>query len=121
MTDLLARLQAVRRAGDGWTARCPAHQDQENSLSVHHREGKWLLKCHAGCDWQDILKAIGVQAAELFDQEPGGRGESYPRINCATVQPSGLNLEQYAAAKKLPVEFLKTCGLSQFTYEGANA
>jgi hypothetical protein len=26
MTDLLAQLKGVARSGDGWTARCPAHE-----------------------------------------------------------------------------------------------
>jgi hypothetical protein len=31
MTDLLALLKPVGRSGDGWTARCPAHEDGHNS------------------------------------------------------------------------------------------
>jgi putative DNA primase/helicase len=50
MIDIINRLEGTRKGGEGWTARCPAHDDKHNSLSVHHREGKWLLKCHAGCD-----------------------------------------------------------------------
>ena len=61
MTDLLARLKGVVRSGDGWTARCPAHDDQHNSLSIHHRDGRWLLKCHAGCGWQAIIDALGIR------------------------------------------------------------
>jgi putative DNA primase/helicase len=59
MTDLLARLKDVVRSGDGWTARCPAHPDQHNSLSIHHHDGRWLLKCHVGCGWQEIINALG--------------------------------------------------------------
>jgi hypothetical protein len=33
--DLLARLKGVRRSGEGWTAKCPAHEDRQNSLSIH--------------------------------------------------------------------------------------
>jgi putative DNA primase/helicase len=58
MTDLLERLKDASRSGDGWTARCPAHDDRHNSLSVHHRDGCWLLKCHAGCDWRAIVAAL---------------------------------------------------------------
>lgn len=52
MIDLLAQLKDVCRSGDGWTARCPAHADRHNSLSVHHSDGGWLLKCHGGCGWR---------------------------------------------------------------------
>jgi hypothetical protein len=55
---------ALPRSGEGWTAKCPAHKDKQNSLSVHHRDGKWLLKCHAGCDWKEIIAAIGAEEME---------------------------------------------------------
>jgi hypothetical protein len=142
MTDLLARLKDVVRSGDGWTARCPAHPDQHNSLSIHHRDGRWLLKCHAGCRWQEIINALGIEASALFDNEHTGRGDSIRADNRATAQQGrksrarprpegsrqtsvppddpralGLTLERYATAKMLPIEFLKTCGLSEFTYD----
>ena len=60
MTGLLAQLKGVARSGDGWTARCPAHDDRHNSLSIHHRDGHWLLKCHAGCGWQEIVDALRI-------------------------------------------------------------
>jgi putative DNA primase/helicase len=135
MTNLLARLDAVSVSGDGWTARCPAHEDRHNSLSVHHRDGSWLLRCHAGCGWQDVVAAMGLDPSDLFDG--GGGGGSIPPNNHATMQPQpdssgparaghfsgtslsspvGLTLEHYAAAKAIPIDFLKTCGLSEFTY-----
>jgi hypothetical protein len=140
MTDLLAQLKDVCRSGDGWSARCPAHADRHNSLSIHHRDGRWLLKCHAGCGWREIINALGIDASALFD-ENRGRREPIPADNRATVQPRrkssetasaggssqtsvppdpnalGLTLEQYAAAKALPIKFLKTCGLLEFTYD----
>jgi putative DNA primase/helicase len=64
---LLARLKGVVRSGTGWTARCPAHDDKHNSLSIHHRNGRWLLYCHVGCGWEAIIDAIGLRPAELFD------------------------------------------------------
>src|SRR5262245_65444208 len=74
MTDLLARLKNVARSGEGWTARCPAHDDNRNSLSIHHRDGRWLLYCHAGCGWRVIIESIGIEATELFDKMGRGRG-----------------------------------------------
>jgi putative DNA primase/helicase len=115
-TDILARLKGVRGSRDGWTAKCPAHEDNENSLSVHHRDGKWLLKCHAGCDWKDVVAALGLAPGELFDADEH-RGTAYPRNNRATAQP-GLTLEQYASAKCLPLGFLRECGLSDMTLAG---
>jgi hypothetical protein len=138
MTDLLAGLVGVSRSGDGWMARCPAHEDRHNSLSIHHRDGRWLVKCHAGCGWQEIIAALGLDAGDLFD-DAGREGDgSIPARNRATVQPRpdssgaaaagrwsqtsstppvGLTLEQYATARGIPFEFLKTCRVSEFTYD----
>ncbi len=128
MTDLLARLKNVVRNGDGWTARCPAHDDQRNSLSIHHRDGRWLLNCHAGCGFKKIIGALGMSAVDFFDDEPGqeghgGRGALFPpnntrnRATLVTHTATGLTLAQYATAKALTVDFLKSCGLSEFTYD----
>lgn len=89
MTDLLARLKNVVRNGDSWTARCPAHDDQRNSLSIHHRDGRWLLKCHAGCGFEEITAALGTSAADFFDDKlHGGRGALLPPTTRATAQHS---------------------------------
>jgi hypothetical protein len=88
MIDLLAQLKGVARSGDGWTARCPAHDDRHNSLSIHHRDGRWLLRCHAGCGWQAIIDALGVEAADLFDDGKRGGGRVIPSDNRATAQRS---------------------------------
>jgi hypothetical protein len=137
MIDLLAHLKGIRTSGDGWTALCPSHVDRRNSLSVHHRDGRWLLKCHAGCEWRQIINALGLDANALFVDQAGGGARPIPTNNRATAQPRaksaktsgfpavhrketsgdtatpGLTLEQYAAAKRLPLDFLKTCSLSE--------
>src|SRR2546428_7442658 len=47
---VLARLDGVKRSGAGHVARCPAHQDREQSLSVAAAEaGKVLLDGFARC------------------------------------------------------------------------
>jgi hypothetical protein len=120
MADILALLTGVRRSGKGWTAKCPAHEDRQNSLSVHHRDGKWLLKCHAGCAWEAIIAAVGAAADDLFDGD-GGKVKVLPQNNRATVQPPGLTLEQYAAAKALSAIFLRDCGLSDMALAGRPA
>ena len=66
-TELAATLDA-KPAGDGWTAKCPGHDDHRASLSIGTgADGRTLLKCHAGCDLATILAAVGLVAADLFD------------------------------------------------------
>jgi hypothetical protein len=43
--EFLTRLQGVKQGGSGWTARCPAHEDREASLSVGlGDDGRILVK-----------------------------------------------------------------------------
>lgn len=59
--DVLSKLKNVKRTSDGWTARCPAHEDSHNSLSVSEGDGeRVLLFCHAGCSYDDIVAALGI-------------------------------------------------------------
>ena len=41
-------------------------EDREPSLSIHLRDGKILLHCHAGCTVEAICTAAGIQMRELF-------------------------------------------------------
>ena len=117
MADILALLKGVRRNGKGWTAICPAHEDKQSSLSVAHRDAKWLLKCHAGCAWEAVIAALELKAGDLFDEEH----VQNPPEQHATAQPLGLTLEQYAAVTALPVDFLRECGLSDMVLAGRSA
>ena len=65
--NILDQLKGVRQSRNGWEAKCPAHDDAHCSLSVAHRDGKWLLNCHAGCSIDAIVSALGIQRSDLFD------------------------------------------------------
>lgn len=60
-------LKKYRRRGNQWTACCPAHDDQNPSLSILYNEktNRVFLKCHWGCDSASILSAIGMSADDL--------------------------------------------------------
>jgi hypothetical protein len=61
--DVLSKLRGVRDSGSGWSAKCPAHDDQQNSLSVGVGDGgKILLRCHAGCTYERIAPLVGLTA-----------------------------------------------------------
>jgi putative DNA primase/helicase len=48
-----------RRAGNGWTVRCPAHDDRHPSLSIREAsDGKLLVCCHAGCGQAEVIHAL---------------------------------------------------------------
>ncbi len=55
----IAKALGGRRAGRGWTARCPAHGDHTPSLSIRDAENnKVLVHCHAGCDARAVIAAL---------------------------------------------------------------
>lgn len=57
--------------GNQWTARCPAHDDTNPSLSIGlGHDGKALLTCHAGCELDHIAAALELQITDLFPPKP---------------------------------------------------
>lgn len=67
---LLAKLDNVKQMKGGHTARCPAHDDQHNSLSLALKDSKILLKCHANCETKTILDSLGIVWSDLFAEKP---------------------------------------------------
>jgi hypothetical protein len=66
-SDELAERLNAKRNGSGWQAKCPAHDDRQPSLSIHQgADGRVLLKCHAGCKFDDIVAALGLTKKDLF-------------------------------------------------------
>jgi putative DNA primase/helicase len=81
LEELVSRLQNPRRAGKGYSCRCPGHDDKKNSLSVDQADGKILIKCYAGCETGLILGALGLNMADLFASNGNGHEpvvETYP-------------------------------------------
>ena len=49
--ETIAKALGGRKAGGGWMARCPAHDDRDAEPSIRDADdGKVLVRCHAGCD-----------------------------------------------------------------------
>lgn len=72
LDDFLSRLKGVRACPDGsHDALCPAHDDRKPSLHVTKGEdGRILLFCHAGCTFEKILAAMGLEKRDLFPPRP---------------------------------------------------
>jgi putative DNA primase/helicase len=57
--EVIAQFLGGRKAGCGWTAPCPAHDDRTPSLSIRDAEdGRILVHCHAGCDQEQVIAAL---------------------------------------------------------------
>jgi hypothetical protein len=63
---LLPRLDGVRKVAGGYQARCPAHEDHQPSLSVTPGTTQpVVLHCHANCEPEAILEAIGLKMEDI--------------------------------------------------------
>jgi putative DNA primase/helicase len=57
--EALVKTLGGRKTGNGWMARCPAHDDREPSLSIRDAgDGRVLFRCHAGCDQGRVISAL---------------------------------------------------------------
>ena len=75
--DVLRRLDDVKGSSPQYYAKCPAHDDRNASLSIKEGDDRnVLIKCHAGCEFKDIVAAMG------FDV-------------CSTKKPSRTILAEY--------------------------
>jgi RecA/RadA recombinase len=70
LQTVLEVLEGVRKCGNGWSAKCPGHEDGTASLSIGEgSDGRVLLHCFAGCAFADIVRAAGVGERDLFPPE----------------------------------------------------
>ena len=128
------------KTGDGWLVICPAHADHTPSLWITPAKNPDFIadfKCHAGCKSEAVLKAKNLTWADI---RKNGHGSGWDTINGKPCQPAnntpkqnqnnvgtlqtspdndastanGLTLAALAEAKKLPIAFLQSLGISDF-------
>lgn len=46
---------------------CPSHNDKKASLTITDTGNKILLYCHAGCDTKNIIKKVGLNMSDLYN------------------------------------------------------
>ena len=119
--ETIARALRGRKVGQGWTARCPAHDDHEPSLSIRDADSKVLVRCHAGCDQRDVITAL--KARGLWDDNERStqwrsrrRKVSPPRPDPNQAERSAVALSIWQSAipaDRTPVEaYLASRGLT---------
>ena len=84
-SEILSRLEGVKGRDGQWIARCPAHSDKKQSLSISEgKGGKTVLHCHAGCGVESIVQALGITMNDLFtekrERKPEAKSKSRPKI-----------------------------------------
>jgi len=58
--ELADHFDRVKMTASGFTARCPAHNDTSPSLSINEGHTSYLVACHVGCNFFDIVDAAGL-------------------------------------------------------------
>ena len=107
---ILERLPNAKRTDSGWTAGCPGplhHRgDRRPSLGIAEGDdGRALLNCFVGCTTESIVVALGLTMADLFSRNGHREDAAGPR------PASPLTLQDLAADKGLPADFLHGLGL----------
>ena len=76
------------------TARCPAHDDREPSLSVRNGvDGEPVFNCFAGCDWRDIKDTLRTR--RLLPERGPGRTVLARRYRAPdTAKPCPVDVDQ---------------------------
>lgn len=95
MADLnliLSKLDCVKKLPNGkYQAKCPAHNDKSPSLAISESgDGKVLIKCWAGCEFEQIVSAIGLEKKNFFPVSRLPKAEHkayYPRFNAHELFP----------------------------------
>jgi len=83
IADLLSQLKGTKKTGNNsYSALCPSHDDKNNSLSLKFDEsdGKILLHCHAGCTFDDITAALGIEKKQLMGNSGNGNGNKSGKL-----------------------------------------
>jgi RecA-family ATPase len=94
--EIASRLSKPKRAGAGWIACCPAHEDSTPSLSINDGDKGPVFKCHAGCSQESVLNAI--EATGLQIRKANGHDQA--------LAQDVLTFEDLAAAKGLATQTL---------------
>jgi hypothetical protein len=73
---VLSKFKGVESRGrDQYQALCPAHDDNNPSLSIKFTPKRVLMYCHAGCTFWSVATAAGLNYRDLFANRGGSAYE----------------------------------------------
>ncbi len=76
LNNILSHFEGVEQRGESdWMAKCPSHEDCKPSLSITKTQDRWLLKCFANCDFEHVIAAAGLTAADLSCRDATAKEE----------------------------------------------
>jgi hypothetical protein len=126
--DICGILDAQGR-GDNRKARCPAHDDQKESLSVSFKDNRPWVNCLAGCDWGSLKSALTARGVSLLVfrsriESPDQDHSEHPLGDPVQVYPyrDEYGTEVCLKARYEPKEFrfVKRMGRDRYRVTGLN-
>ena len=61
-----SKLEQVKHNKKGIAALCPSHNDENPSLTASCNSEKILVKCQAGCSFDNIVSVLGMEQSQFF-------------------------------------------------------
>lgn len=80
--DFLKHFKVKKCYQDRAQCICPSHGDTHASLTITRGQRGVLIKCHAGCSTEDILRAVGLKKSDLFYEERFFKGNWVKYVEC---------------------------------------
>ena len=105
--EFLARLEKVRKSGNGWLACCPAHEDRSPSLAVTiGHSGGIVVKCFAECSPESVVDALGLRLSDLMP-------ERLPEVHAVRGKPFNAHLTLEALTYQATIVAIAASDLSK--------
>jgi hypothetical protein len=80
IASLTSRGRQPKKSGSEYSTLCPAHEDRNASLSLAEgKDGRALIKCHAGCATESVVEALGLSMRDLMPPVPEQNGKARSR------------------------------------------
>ena len=61
-----SKLEQVKHNNNSIVAICPSHNDKSPSLTASCNSEKILVKCQAGCSFDAVVSALGMEQSQFF-------------------------------------------------------
>jgi putative DNA primase/helicase len=111
-------LKALDKAGktyrqtdtNQWQVQCPAHDDNNPSLTITEKPDKVLLYCHAGCKTEAVLEKLNLDMTDLFIKQTNAAAYNH-EIDTSQFRPDPIDVSRpivvsLADVNPLPIDWL---------------
>jgi hypothetical protein len=92
---ILRIVKGAKRTPNGYTFRCPAHEDTNNSAALYTKSDGVALKCFAGCTTERMCEALGIGKSDLRVKKPSRYSGSQTVANHRYFDSTGKLLYEH--------------------------